>query len=188
MHIMSILPVCSLQSSVSSSGKTVVDHGANQELQEANTRLRERLARMVLYREKTHICTHMHAKSWKAAYCTRTKDMASHTHSISNREMGSELYPKTNSNTWAQKNNPFEIIVREMHIVLHVCWNINVFSVFLRCYNLVAVDVKRSREEQSQRKSTESDVGLELVCRDQGNKAQTVPGCTLNIKRLGALF
>ncbi|XP_056269250.1 cingulin isoform X2 [Pseudoliparis swirei] len=34
------------KSSVSSSGKTVVDHGANQELQEANTRLRERLARM----------------------------------------------------------------------------------------------------------------------------------------------
>ncbi|XP_068432308.1 cingulin isoform X2 [Clinocottus analis] len=34
------------KSSVGSSGKTVVDHGANLELQEANTRLRERLARM----------------------------------------------------------------------------------------------------------------------------------------------
>ncbi|KAM6903197.1 cingulin isoform 1-T1 [Lycodopsis pacificus] len=34
------------ESSVGSSGKTVVDHGANLELQEANTRLRERLARM----------------------------------------------------------------------------------------------------------------------------------------------
>ncbi|XP_031151936.1 cingulin isoform X2 [Sander lucioperca] len=34
------------ESSVGSSGKTVVDHGTNLELQEANTRLRERLARM----------------------------------------------------------------------------------------------------------------------------------------------
>ncbi|TNN40835.1 Cingulin [Liparis tanakae] len=34
------------KSSVGSSVRTVVDHGANQELQEANTRLRERLARM----------------------------------------------------------------------------------------------------------------------------------------------
>ncbi|XP_068567266.1 cingulin isoform X2 [Cebidichthys violaceus] len=34
------------ESSIGSSGKTVVDHSANLELQEANTRLRERLARM----------------------------------------------------------------------------------------------------------------------------------------------
>ncbi|XP_059206121.1 cingulin isoform X2 [Centropristis striata] len=40
------LEKASEKSSVGSSGKTVVDHGTNLELQEANTRLRERLARM----------------------------------------------------------------------------------------------------------------------------------------------
>ncbi len=50
----------SLQSSAGSTGKTVVDHGTNQELQEANARLRERLARMVLHTKKTARCTAVH--------------------------------------------------------------------------------------------------------------------------------
>lgn len=46
----------SLQSAAASSGRTVVDSGINQELQETNTRLRERLARMVLHTSCTHKC------------------------------------------------------------------------------------------------------------------------------------
>lgn len=38
-----------LQSSIASAGKSVVDGGTNQELQQENTRLKDRLARMVLY-------------------------------------------------------------------------------------------------------------------------------------------
>lgn len=57
------LSCSSLQSSAASAGKTVVDHGTNLELQEANTRLRERLARMVLHTKKTHSCTHTHTRA-----------------------------------------------------------------------------------------------------------------------------
>lgn len=38
-----------LQSSIASAGKSVVDGGTNQELQQENTCLKDRLARMVLY-------------------------------------------------------------------------------------------------------------------------------------------
>ncbi|XP_042362716.1 cingulin isoform X2 [Plectropomus leopardus] len=49
----SLLICSSLQSSAVSAGKTVVDHSANLELQEANTRLRERLARMTRLHSST---------------------------------------------------------------------------------------------------------------------------------------
>lgn len=77
-----------MQSSAGSSGKTVVDHhSTNLELQEANTRLRERLARMVHTQTgqcaaQLHTRTHIHVKKSNQTCCTRTKEMAAHTHSI----------------------------------------------------------------------------------------------------------
>lgn len=46
----------------------MVDHGTNLELQEANTRLRERLARMVLHKKKEHSCTHTCMKNYVNQY------------------------------------------------------------------------------------------------------------------------
>lgn len=94
-----------IHSSLQSSVVSVVDHSTNLELQEANTRLRERLARMVMH-TKRQLYTHMHPKLSKQTYCTRRKESASHTGSISNREMCSKLRPKENSHMYAQKLIP----------------------------------------------------------------------------------
>lgn len=62
-------------------GKTVVDHGTSLELQEANSRLRERLARMVQHINKAKKHTSVQSKQ---TYCTGIKEMAAHTVPIFN--------------------------------------------------------------------------------------------------------
>lgn len=67
----------------------MVDHGTSLELQEANSRLRERLTRMVQHinKAKKHTDVHTHALKSKQTYCTGIKEMAAHTVSIFNRQI-----------------------------------------------------------------------------------------------------
>lgn len=141
-----------------SSGKTVVD-GTNLELQEANTRLRERLARMVTCAKKdSQLHRHTHAlQNNLNRHTVREQKQRPPTQTLFFAwETWGKLDPRRNSNIKAQKIIPPRGICIRCALCSLCVGAATCYSCF-KCHNLVNFDVKWSCDE---RRHTQIGVGV----------------------------